>query len=89
MGRVYRASFGYVTVALMGMSAATIDRRLAADRAKLEVRGHSHTKPGSLLKEAIPRSAPGRSGTMRCRGLWRSTWSATRAATRSVIMPTR
>jgi len=43
-----------VAVALMGMSAATIDRRLAADRAKLEVRGHSHTKPGSLLKEAIP-----------------------------------
>ncbi len=43
-----------VVVALMGMSAATIDRRLAADRAKLEVRGHSHTKPGSLLKEAIP-----------------------------------
>ena len=43
-----------VAVALMGMSAATIDRRLAADRAKLEVRGHCHTKPGSLLKEAIP-----------------------------------
>jgi len=43
-----------VAVALMGMSAATIDRRLAADRVKLEVRGHSHTKPGSLLKEAIP-----------------------------------
>jgi len=43
-----------VAVALMGMSAATIDRRLAADRAKLEVRGRSHTKPGSLLKEAIP-----------------------------------
>jgi len=88
VGRVYRASFGYVTVALMGMSAAPIDHRLAADRAKLEVRGHSHTKRGSLLKEAIPRSAPGRSGTMRWRGLWRSTWSATRAATRSVIMPT-
>ena len=43
-----------VAVALMGMSAATIDRRLAADRAKLEVRRRSHTKPGSLLKEAIP-----------------------------------
>ena len=43
-----------VAVALRGMSAATIDRRLAADRAKLEVRGHSHTKPGSLLKDSIP-----------------------------------
>jgi len=43
-----------VAVALAAMSAATIDRRLAADRAKLEVRGHSHTKPGSLLKDAIP-----------------------------------
>jgi hypothetical protein len=36
------------------MSAATIDRRLAADRTELEVRGHSHTKPGSLLKDSIP-----------------------------------
>lgn len=39
---------------LCRMSAATIDRRLAGDRAKLAVRGHSHTKPGSLLKDAIP-----------------------------------
>jgi len=36
------------------MSAATIDRRLAPDRAKLQVRGRSHTKPGSLLKDSIP-----------------------------------
>jgi hypothetical protein len=36
------------------MSAATIERRLAPDRAKLAVRGRSHTKPGSLLKDAIP-----------------------------------
>jgi len=43
-----------VVVALMGMSAATIDRRLAPDRAKLGFRGHSHTKPGSLLKDTIP-----------------------------------
>ncbi len=28
------------------MSAATIDRRFAPDRAKLAVRGRSHTKPG-------------------------------------------
>lgn len=39
--------------ALCRMSAATIDRRLAPDRAKLQVRGRSHTKPGSLLKDAI------------------------------------
>jgi hypothetical protein len=39
---------------LVTMSAATIDRRLAPDRAKLQIRGRSHTKPGSLLKDAIP-----------------------------------
>lgn len=39
---------------LVGMSAATIDRRLAPDRAKLQIRGRSHTKPGSLLKDSIP-----------------------------------
>lgn len=40
--------------ALLAMSAATIDRRLAPDRAKLLLRGRSHTKPGSLLKSQIP-----------------------------------
>src|SRR5665254_12587 len=40
--------------AVCKMSAATIDRRLAPDRAKLQVRGRSHTKPGSLLKDSIP-----------------------------------
>jgi len=39
---------------LMRMSAATIDRRLAPERAKLVLRGRSHTKPGSLLKSQIP-----------------------------------
>jgi len=39
--------------ALLATSAATMDRRLAPDRAKLLVRGRSHTKPGSL-KEWIP-----------------------------------
>jgi len=39
---------------LCRMSAATIDRKLAADRAKLDPRGRSHTKPGSLLKGQIP-----------------------------------
>ena len=36
------------------MSAATIDRRLAGERAKMIVCGRSHTKPGSLLKSQIP-----------------------------------
>ena len=40
--------------ALMSMSAATIDRRLAGERKKHELRGRSHTKPGSLLKSQIP-----------------------------------
>lgn len=39
---------------LIGMSAATIDRRLAAERRKHELKGRSHTKPGSLLKSQIP-----------------------------------
>jgi len=39
---------------LMAMSAATIDRRLAGERAKMMPRGRSHTKPGSLLKSQIP-----------------------------------
>jgi hypothetical protein len=38
----------------MRMSAATIDRKLAPERAKLVLRGRSHTKPGSLLKSQIP-----------------------------------
>ncbi|MEP7194242.1 MAG: transposase family protein [Actinomycetota bacterium] len=39
---------------LLAMSAATMDRRLAGDRAKMQLRGRSHTKPGSLLKTQIP-----------------------------------
>jgi hypothetical protein len=39
---------------LAGMSAATIDRRLAVERKKHELRGRSHTKPGTLLKSQIP-----------------------------------
>lgn len=40
--------------ALVAMSPATIDRRLAEDRDKLILKGRSHTKPGSLLKDQIP-----------------------------------
>lgn len=39
---------------LTRMSAATIDRKLAGERAKMFSRGRSHTKPGSLLKSQIP-----------------------------------
>src|SRR3954452_6708559 len=38
---------------LVGMSAATIDRKLAPARAKMLPRGRSHTKPGSMLKSKI------------------------------------
>jgi hypothetical protein len=39
---------------LASMSAATIDRRLAPERAKYQLRGRAGTKPGSLLKSQIP-----------------------------------
>lgn len=39
---------------LLRISPATIDRRLKNDRAKLDPRGRSHTKPGTLLKDSIP-----------------------------------
>ena len=39
---------------LLKIAPTTIDRRLKADRAKLETRGRSHTKPGTLLKDSIP-----------------------------------
>jgi hypothetical protein len=43
-----------VRAKLVGMSAATIDRRLAGDRKKMQLKGRSGTKPGSLLKSQIP-----------------------------------
>lgn len=39
---------------LLVVSAATIDRRLAPERKKLELKGRGGTKPGSLLKSQIP-----------------------------------
>lgn len=42
-----------VAAALVAMSPATMDRRLAEARAAMSLRGRSHTKPGSLLKDAI------------------------------------
>jgi hypothetical protein len=41
-------------VLLAGMSPATIDRRLAPERRKHQLKGRGHTKPGSLLKSQIP-----------------------------------
>ena len=38
---------------LVRISAATIDRRLAPERARMMLRGRSHTKPGTLLKSQI------------------------------------
>jgi len=43
-----------VAAALSTMSPAMMDRRLATDRATFRLRGRSHTKPGSLLKDSIP-----------------------------------
>ncbi|WP_248759452.1 DDE-type integrase/transposase/recombinase [Pseudarthrobacter sp. SSS035] len=39
---------------LLKIAPATIDRRLKPDRGKLDPRGRSHTKPGTLLKDSIP-----------------------------------
>ncbi len=40
--------------ALVGMSAATVDRRLAPFRRQLRPRGLGTTKPGTLLKQQVP-----------------------------------
>ena len=46
---------------LVSMSAATIDRPLAPERQKHQLKGRSHPKPGSSLKFRS-RFAPGRTG---------------------------
>lgn len=43
-----------VRTALLSISPATIDRRLAVDRRRLQIKGRTGTKPGSLLKGRIP-----------------------------------
>src|SRR5437867_1419864 len=43
-----------VRTKLLRVSAATIDRMLAPERARLRVKGRSGTKPGTLLKRQIP-----------------------------------
>ena len=53
-------SFGEVPLSdevrakLLSISAATIDRLLQPERARLQIKGRTHTKPGSLLKHQIP-----------------------------------
>jgi hypothetical protein len=42
-----------VRAQLLAISPATIDRRLAADRKRMQIKGRTGTKPGSLLKGAI------------------------------------
>ena len=39
---------------LLSVSAATIDRLLASERKKLQLKGRSSTKPGTLLRQQIP-----------------------------------
>lgn len=39
---------------LTTISAATIDRLLATERARMKLKGRAHTKPGTLLKHQIP-----------------------------------
>ena len=43
-----------VRAKLVGISAATVDRMLTSERAKLRIKGRSGTKPGSILKRQIP-----------------------------------
>jgi hypothetical protein len=43
-----------VRTKLMVISAATIDRMLAPERARLRMKGRSGTKPGSILRRQIP-----------------------------------
>jgi len=44
----------HVRIKLLRVSASTIDRMLAPERARLNVHGRSGTKPGSMLKRQIP-----------------------------------
>ena len=43
-----------VRARLVGMSSATIDRALAPERRRLQVKGRSGTRPGSILRRQIP-----------------------------------
>jgi hypothetical protein len=45
---------GEIQELVRGISSATIDRILKPERKKLELKGRSHTRPGTLLKHQIP-----------------------------------
>ena len=77
-----------VRAKLLSISAATIDRLLQRERARLSLKGRTHTKPGSLLKHQIP-SERSRTGPRRSRGSSRSTWWAMTAAMPRAISATR
>jgi len=64
---------------LGAISAASIDRLLAAERRRLNVRGRSGTKPGTLLKQQIPVR------TFADPGSWKSTWSGMTVASPMAI----
>ncbi len=68
---------------LLAMSPATMDRLLAPERKRLELKGRAGTRPGSLLKHGIPiRTFADR--MMRAPASSRSTWSRTMVATPGV-----
>src|SRR5271166_4670447 len=73
---------------LVGMSAATIDRRLAGERRKHQLKG-VRAPSRERCSNRRSRSAPGPTGTTRGRGSSRSTWSPTTAATPPVSTPGR
>nr|WP_239656552.1 transposase [Mycobacterium riyadhense] len=71
---------------LVGMSAATIDRRLAPERRRYQLKGRSTTKPGTLLKSQIPVRTWADWDDARP-GLSRSTWCPTTAVMPLVSTP--
>jgi len=72
---------------LLTLSPATADRLLTRARAGTKPHGLTTTKPGTLLKQAIP-CAHLRSGMMPSRASWRSTWWRTAATPRGVSTST-
>ena len=72
---------------LCGMSAATIDRRLACERKRLQLKGRSGHQTRQPAEVPDPDPDVGPVDTRRRRGLWRSTWSAMRVVTLVVSLP--
>jgi hypothetical protein len=71
---------------VLAVSASTLDRRLAPERARMGLKGRSGTRPGSMLKTQIPiRTFAGWTRPGRGSPSW--TWSGTRVATRGGTSP--